>query len=58
MTRMNGRYNNGKVVHVASGSDKTSKSFTRKKAKRFDENNRLLKEALLDDQKKRTEIHF
>lgn len=58
MSKNDNRYNGGKVIHVASGSAKTSKLYTQKKAKKFDENNRLLKDALLKNDKQKIEVYL
>ncbi|MDG5790132.1 hypothetical protein QA612_22075 [Evansella sp. AB-P1] len=40
------RFENDKIIHVASGSEYTDKKFIEAKAKRFDETNRRLQTAL------------
>ncbi|UGB30658.1 MULTISPECIES: hypothetical protein [Bacillaceae] len=39
------RYEDDKIIHVASGSENADKKYIEAKAKRFDETNRRLREA-------------
>lgn len=39
------RYEDNKIIHVASGSENADKRYIEAKAKRFDETNQRLKEA-------------
>lgn len=40
------RFENDKVIHVASGSENADKKYIEEKAKKFDETNRRLQEAI------------
>ncbi|MDN4075444.1 hypothetical protein [Fictibacillus terranigra] len=46
------RFENDKIIHVASGSVNAGKRFIEEKARRFDENNRILKEIFSKSKKK------
>ncbi|MEC1374297.1 hypothetical protein [Heyndrickxia oleronia] len=50
------RTKNDSIIHVASGKANGSKKYIQEKAKRFDENNRILKEAFLNHKKTRHSI--
>jgi len=52
------RFDNGKVIHVASGSKYSSKVYAKQRAEKFDKNNRVLKEALLNEKNQETRVSF